>query len=213
MSSTPTTPPSQTPNLESKKLSALQQHIPPGMSELEYASSIEHGRSLRPAYQHPRTHNIPVALIHLRSHYPHLLELATHFATHAAAALAIPCSKPAYLPTQRSLWTVLRGPFAHKKSQENFERRVHKRAIKAWDADNQAVERWLTYLQLHPVEGVGMRVVRWHRAPVGIGKTHEPSESMVLDNVTDKQKVEVLAKKIVEKEMAAAGLSSIKKAS
>ena len=30
--------------------------------------------------------------------------------------------RPVVLPTQRSLWTVLKGPFAHKKKQENFER-------------------------------------------------------------------------------------------
>lgn len=172
--------------------------------EPAYAASIIHGRGTIVPYQHPRTHNIPVALIHFRSHFPHLLDISTHFATHAASSLAIPCSRPAYLPTKRTLWTVLRGPFAHKKSQENFERKVHKRVIKAWDADQEVVDRWITYLQLHPVAGVGLRITRWHRVPFGFGRDHEITESMKLENVTVKQQVEDVAKQIIAQEMAAA---------
>ena len=57
----------------------------------------------------------------------------------------------------------------HKKSQENFERRVHKRAIKAWDADAEVVQRWIAYLRTHALAGVGMKVITWDRVPIGIG--------------------------------------------
>ncbi len=36
---------------------------------------------------------------------------------------------PIPLPTQRSLYTVLRGPHVDKKSREQFEIRIHKRLI------------------------------------------------------------------------------------
>ena len=77
---------------------------------------------------------------HFRSFHPRLLDFFVHFASHAAAALGVPVSKPVHLPTERRLWTVLRGPFVHKKSQENFERKTHRRAVKAWDAHPDAVD-------------------------------------------------------------------------
>ena len=39
------------------------------------------------------------------------------------------------------MWTVLRGPFVHKQSQENVERRVHKWVIKAWEAHPVIMEK------------------------------------------------------------------------
>jgi ribosomal protein S10 len=110
---------------------------------------------------HPRTHSIPVASLHFRSYFPHLVDLQTHFVLHSAHFLGIPVSKPAHLPTQRTLITVLRGPFVHKKSQENWERKTHKRAIKVWDCDPALLKGWLAYLERHGVEGVGMRITRW----------------------------------------------------
>lgn len=170
-----------------------------------YATSVVRGRSLRPAHIHPKTHNIPVATIQFRSYHPRLLDLFIHFTSHAAAALAIPVSRTVCLPTQRSLWTVPRGPFAHKKSQENFERKVHKRAIKAWDADHEVVERWIKYLEEHPLEGVGIRVTRWQRAPVGIGAQvlDKVTEQMRLESVSSREKVKALGEQIIKEELAA----------
>jgi len=165
-----------------------------------------HGRGILEAYRHPRTHGIPVASIQFRAHSPEPLQLAAHFASHAAASLGIPLSGVVSLPTRRTLWTVPRGPFAHKKSQENFERRVHARAIKAFDADPEVVDRWVRYLEAHALHGVGMRVVRWHRLPVGIGRSHLQSVvgRMRLGRPTDKQKAKELGDKIVEVESRAA---------
>ena len=177
----------------------------PQEAEYLYATTLVHGRSLRPAYYHPRTHNIPVATIHFRSYYPRLLDLFIHFTSHAAAALAIPISRTVYLPTQRSLWTVPRGPFVHKKSQENFERKVHKRLIKAWDADQEVVERWVRYLEKHPLPGVGIRVTRWQRAPVGIGAQimGRVAEQMKLESASSSDKVKALGEEIIKAELDA----------
>jgi small subunit ribosomal protein S10 len=130
----------------------------------------------------------------------------THFASHAASSLAIPVSRTIFLPTQRSLWTVPKGPFVHKKNQENFERRVHKRAIKAWDADPDVVERWIKYLESHTLGGVGMRIIRWERATVGVGEERLKNvmDQMRLASVTNSDKVKALGEKIVEQEMAVA---------
>ena len=33
----------------------------------------------------------------------------------------------------------------HKKSQENFERKVHGPVIKAWDGDGSVVQKWIVF--------------------------------------------------------------------
>jgi small subunit ribosomal protein S10 len=94
----------------------------------------------------------------------------------------------------------------HKKSQENFERRVHKRAIKAWDADPEVVERWTKYLESHALGGVGIRIVQWERAQVGVGKARLQNvmDQMRLASITRTDKVKALGEKIIEQETASA---------
>ncbi|KAL4072008.1 ribosomal protein S10 domain-containing protein [Scleroderma yunnanense] len=171
------------------------------LTEPELSSMEIRGRAVYPPITLPRPHNIPVASLHFRSHHPFLLDLFAHFAEHAASALGIPASRPVHLPTQRSMWTVIRGPFVHKKSQENFERRVHKRAIKAWDADPDVVNMWVNYLRKHMMPGIGMRVTRWERAPIGIGQQilQRSMDKLRLD--TDADKVKALADQIVQEEL------------
>ncbi|KAG8807421.1 mitochondrial 37S ribosomal protein rsm10 [Serendipita sp. 399] len=109
----------------------------------------------------PRTHSIPVASLHFRSYFSHLVDLQTRVVVHSAYGLGIPVSKPVPLPTQRTLITVLRSPFIHKKSQENWERKTHKRAIKVWDCNPELLTGWLAWLERNGIAGVGMRVTRW----------------------------------------------------
>lgn len=185
------------------------QHLDPYIKEYdeeEYARTLIHGRSLHHPFHHPRTHDVPVASIHFRSHHIPIVHLFVHFATHAAYSLGIPVSKMASLPTQRRLWTVLRSPFAHKKSQENFDRRVHKRAIKAWDAHPDVVQRWVDYLRKHAMPGVGMRVTTWQRMPLGVGvpalKRDQVSakDAAVRPTGTATKQIEELAQKIIKEE-------------
>lgn len=175
-------------------------------TEREWAATLIHGRGVHNPYYHPQTYGIPVASVHFRSHHIRLLEFFTHFASHAASSLGIPISRVARLPTQRTLWTVPRSPFAHKKAQENFDRRVHKRAIKAWDADPEVVDRWLMYLRKHALGGVGMRVTRWERLPVGYGATrlaHIKQQMAGPAPQTVEEAVKALGDEIIVKELAA----------
>jgi len=183
--------------------------------ERDWHAKVVHGRGILEAYRHPRTYGIPVASIQFRAYKPEPIQLAAHFASHAASSLGIPLSGVISLPTRRTLWTVPRGPFAHKKSQENFERRVHARAIKVFDADAEVVDRWVRYVEAHSVPGVGIRVVRWHRLPVGIGRSHLQSVvgRMRLGRSANKEKVKELGDKIVEVESKAAAASSTGSAS
>jgi small subunit ribosomal protein S10 len=49
-------------------------------------------------------------------------------------------SGPVPLPTNRSLYTVLRSPHVDKKSREQFETRIHKRLIDILDTTPQTIE-------------------------------------------------------------------------
>ncbi|KAJ7471800.1 ribosomal protein S10 domain-containing protein [Mycena latifolia] len=183
--------------------------LPETYTEVEYAATVVHGRSIHRPFRHPRTHALPAAQIQFRSHDILSMNLFVHFATHAAYSLGIPCSRAYSLPTQRQLWTVLRGPFAQKKAQENFERKVHRRGIKAYDADPGVVDLWFRYLRRHAMGGVGMRCVKWERMPLGVGRQ---LASQVADTLhrekqtpaTTKSKIKRLGARIVQQEMGAA---------
>ncbi|KAK0461426.1 ribosomal protein S10 domain-containing protein [Desarmillaria tabescens] len=186
---------------EAKMLPIPAASLDTEFTEREYASALIHGRSFHLPYYHPHTHSIPVASIQFRSHFPRLLDLFTHFASHAASSLAIPVSRVVMLPTQRSMWTVPRSPFAYKKSQENFERKVHKRMIKAWDADEEVVRRWILYLQRHNMGGVGMRTTVWERLPLGLGRIESTRGTVQVTEAG--AKIKQLGEKIVKEELAA----------
>ncbi|KAJ7916540.1 ribosomal protein S10 domain-containing protein [Mycena leptocephala] len=142
------------PNGFDTRMLPLPGPLPEEFSEIEYASTVVHGRSIHRPFKHPRTHGLPAAQIQFRSHDILTMHLFVHFATHAAYSLGIPCSRMYSLPTKRQIWTVIRGPFAHKKSQENFERKVHRRGLKAYDADPAVVDLWFKYLRRHAMGGV-----------------------------------------------------------
>jgi small subunit ribosomal protein S10 len=106
---------------------------------------------------------------------------------------------------------VPRSPFAHKKSQENFERKTHKRVVKAWDAHPEVVKVWIGYLRKHALGGVGMRVTTWKRAELGYGgKRVEEIQKRLADKskgdgkkVPD-AKIKGLAERIVKEELLSA---------
>lgn len=140
---------------------------------------------------HPRTHSIPVATLHFRSHHHHLLTFQTHFVLHSAYMLGIPVSHPVHLPIQRTLVTVLKSPFVHKKSMENWERRTYKRVVKVWDVRADVLAGWLAYLERNAVAGVGMRITRWEW--VGMDTLEgDDSEGKVVEEikVSDKKTAE-----------------------
>ncbi|CAI2171047.1 12406_t:CDS:10 [Funneliformis geosporum] len=118
----------------------------------------------------PPKHNIVVCHIHFRSYTPGPMDFFVDFARRTAFHLTIPCSGTIYLPTQRTRWTMPKGPFVHKKSQENFERKTHKRLLTFKDANTNVIDRLLLYLTKYCPPGIGMRVTRWEREDLGVGK-------------------------------------------
>lgn len=181
---------------------------------------------LLPTESLPPTHGIHVATLHLRSYEDgrYNLDLFADFARRAAFAIGIPASGVAHLPTRTSLWTVPRSPFVHKKSQENFWRKRHSRAIKLYDANDQVVDRWLHFLRIHALPGVGQKaeLFRYHELGVGdklmeeakalqrsasaqssTGK--EKSQAVSATEGSDAEKIKKIADGIVEKEIAQEG--------
>ncbi|CAG8645355.1 5364_t:CDS:2 [Funneliformis caledonium] len=127
-----------------------------------------------PIYLEPQRisskHNIVVCHIHFRSYTPGPMDFFVDFARRTAFHLAIPCSGTIYLPTQRTRWTMPKGPFVHKKSQENFERKTHKRLLTFKDANKNVIDRLLLYLTKYCPPGIGMRVTHWEWEDLGVGK-------------------------------------------
>jgi ribosomal protein S10 len=117
------------------------------------------------------SHGIPVCNLHFRGYIPQHLDFYVDFARRAAFSMKMPCSGPVYLPTQTSRWTVIKSPFVHKKSQENFERKTHKRLLQIKDTHPEVVQRWLHYLKMNAPSGIGMRATTWEFENVGVGKT------------------------------------------
>lgn len=137
---------------------------------------------------HPRTHGIHVATLTLRAHHPSPLTQFSAFALHAAHSLGIPASQPAALPVTRTLYTVLKSPFVHKKAQENFEKKYHGRVIKLWDADREVVDKWLRYLKKYSIGGVGMKAVvhDWTSLDGASASTSAASDATSTETVSDK---------------------------
>lgn len=120
----------------------------------------------------PQTDGIHVATLSLKSHNTSVFDLDffADFAMRAANALNIPTGGVAFLPTRTSLYTVPRGPFVHKKSQENFWRRTHHRCIKVYDASDAVVDRWLHFLRIHEMPGVASKAQVIRHYPRGVGQ-------------------------------------------
>ncbi|KAH6913227.1 ribosomal protein S10 domain-containing protein [Coprinopsis sp. MPI-PUGE-AT-0042] len=175
------------------------------LTEEQHSASLVRGRSLSEPVYHKPLYQIPVASLHLRSYNPAALDFFAHFASHAAASLGIPISKPVHLPTQRSMWTVPRSPFAHKKSQENFERKTYKRAIKAWDASPEVVDLWCQYMSRHSLHGVGMKVTKWEHHDLGAADAmYEEAANVRKDAFEEMRKqkdgIKQTAEKIIKEE-------------
>ncbi|CCD22722.1 mitochondrial 37S ribosomal protein uS10m NDAI_0A05670 [Naumovozyma dairenensis CBS 421] len=116
----------------------------------------------------PVTHGDLVASVQLRSYDNENLDFFADFSLRAGFYLGIPLTGPKPLPTRRERWTVIKSPFVHAKSKENFERHTHKRLIKVWDTNPELVELWISYITKHSITGVGMKCSVFQRAPVTI---------------------------------------------
>ncbi|KAG9292623.1 hypothetical protein G9A89_006995 [Geosiphon pyriformis] len=118
----------------------------------------------------PPKHNIVVCELEFRSYTTGPMDFYIDFSRRAAYALGICCSGPDYLPTKIVRWTVIRGPFIHKKTQENFERKTHRRSIRLRDVNQSVVDRWLYYVTQNVPAGIGLKVKMWEWEEIGLGK-------------------------------------------
>ena len=62
---------------------------------------------------------------------------------------------PIFLPTEKKKYTVLRSSFVHKDSQDQFEKRVHKRLLDIVDFSPQTLE---ILTSLHLPAGVDVEI-------------------------------------------------------
>ena len=116
----------------------------------------------------PATHGLPVCDLQLRSYSVRNLEFMCDFAMRAAYYANLPAFGPVPLPKKTERWTVPRGNFVHKKSQENFERVTHKRLIQIKDGNPETVELWLAFLRKHQFHGVGFKANVFNWEPLGM---------------------------------------------
>ena len=65
-------------------------------------------------------------------------------------------SGPVPLPTQRTIYTVLRSPHVDKKSREQFETRVHKRLIDIHNATPKTID---SLMKLELPSGVDIEII------------------------------------------------------
>jgi small subunit ribosomal protein S10 len=85
--------------------------------------------------------------IKLKSYDHVLLDHSAREIVKTAKRTGAMAAGPIPLPTQRSLYTVLRSPHVNKKSRDQFEMRVHKRLIDISQPSGQTLEA-LTKLDL-----------------------------------------------------------------
>ncbi len=78
--------------------------------------------------------------IKLKAYDHRVLDSSVHEIVETARRTGARVSGPIPLPTNRSLYTVLRSPFIDKKSREQFEIKVHKRLLDILEPTPQTVD-------------------------------------------------------------------------
>ncbi|MCD6103556.1 MAG: 30S ribosomal protein S10 [Thermotogaceae bacterium] len=78
--------------------------------------------------------------IKLRAYDHEVLDESTKKIVEVAKSTNARVSGPIPLPTERSLYVVLRSPHKHKDSREQFEKRVHKRLIDIVEPSSKTID-------------------------------------------------------------------------
>jgi len=93
--------------------------------------------------------------IKLKAYDHRLLDQSAKDIVDVARRTGADVSGPIPLPTDHSLYTVLRSPHVDKKSREQFELRVHKRLIEISNANREMVD---ALMQLEVPAGVEVEI-------------------------------------------------------
>ncbi|EPX71176.1 ribosomal protein subunit S10 [Schizosaccharomyces octosporus yFS286] len=88
-----------------------------------------------------------VATLRIKSYETNELDFYSDFICRAAYYMKIPMRGPRPLPKKVESWTLLRSPFVHKGSQENFERITHTRLFKLYNINPSQLEIFLAYVR------------------------------------------------------------------
>ena len=78
--------------------------------------------------------------IRLKAYDHDLIDKSTDKIIRTARSTGALISGPIPLPTDRSVYTVLRSPHVDKKSREHFEMRIHKRMLDISEYNNETIE-------------------------------------------------------------------------
>ena len=78
--------------------------------------------------------------IRLKAYDHDLIDKSTDKIIRTARATGAIISGPIPMPTERTVYTVLRSPHVDKKSREQFETRIHKRLIDILNATNKTID-------------------------------------------------------------------------
>jgi len=82
----------------------------------------------------------PKIRIKLRAYDHRMLDVAAREIAEHVTRTGAKVVGPVPLPTERSVFTVIRGPHKHKDSREHFEMLTHKRLIDILDATPKTVQ-------------------------------------------------------------------------
>lgn len=116
--------------------------------------------------------------IQLRSYNTNNLEFFTDFVQRAAFYLGVPMTGPKPLPKRHETWTVIKSPFVHAKSKENFERFTHKRLLRCWDTNDEIIDLLLSYISKHSIAGVGVKCNLFKNEPITMQSwTHSTAQT------------------------------------
>lgn len=140
-----------------------------------------------------------VADLQLRSYDHESLDFFADFIMRTGFYLGMPLTGPRPLPTRRERWTVVKSPFVHAKSKENFERHTHKRLIRVWDSNPEVVQMWLSYITKHSVAGVGAKCNVYQRAGLSLDMDNTSSELQQSPQVGESNNMdEAVGEKVLE---------------
>ena len=78
--------------------------------------------------------------IRLRAYDHRLLDQSTHEIVEAARRTGATVSGPIPLPTEREVFTVLRGPHVDKKSREQFQIKTHNQLLDIFSPTSKTVD-------------------------------------------------------------------------
>ncbi len=96
--------------------------------------------------------------IKLKSFDPHLLDRSARKIALTARRTGAKVSGPIPLPTKRTLFSVIRSPHVHKKSQEQFELKIHKRLLEIVNPPQETIDK-ISRLELPPGVEVEVKVL------------------------------------------------------